>query len=220
MAEEIKTKISMTSLRADFAENKNSKNTTEKKEDTQTKIVQEEVTSSTSWEWIIPTEIINENNRTQTSGWENTNSNELFTNYTPIFEKRRISFLERLEKLKNKVKTNYVFVLITILVWGIFIWGIIFITPQYHSFSIYKASILNIVHTIKWEKEIPIVQTGSQEKEILNEPLSQTWVIVQQQEEVKQVDPTQTWWTNQNEQQRIERNEIGREKIKAYFKKR
>jgi hypothetical protein len=54
MAEEIKTKISMTSLRADFAENKNSKNTTEKKEDTQIQekqnIVQEEITSSTSSE--------------------------------------------------------------------------------------------------------------------------------------------------------------------------
>lgn len=203
------TKISISSLKADFDKDKIStspsslKDEKSKIEEKKINIIEEEKTKediSLSWEEINWTwEILKEEN-----------SDELFTNYTPIFEKRRISFLERLEALKKKAKTNYKFILIIIFVWWIITWSIIYLDPQHQSFPNYKANVLNIVSKIKWDKNI---NTSSIEnKEQINiSGLSLSWTI-------KADEENNSILTTEKEQIKIEREKVWREKIKEYFK--
>jgi hypothetical protein len=222
------TKIKISSLKADFDKDKNSissapslQNENSKTEEKKINIIEEEKIKkdiSLSWEEI---------------NWnKEINNNELFTNYTPLFEKRRISFLERLETLKKKAKTNYIFILITIFIWWLFTWVIIFINPQYHSLSNYKANVLNIVHKVKWDKEQ--INTNN----ILispNEENTPVWTIEKGQintnidnSNITVDTPLNTdtsseensnIWTTEEEQIKTEREKVGREKIKEYFKK-
>lgn len=225
------TKISISSLKADFDKDKNSISSTPSLQNENSKIEDEKINP------IIPVE--EEKIKEDISlSWEEINwtweiskeksSNELFTNYTPIFEKRRISFLERLEALKKKAKTNYIFILITIFVWWLFTWVIIFINPQYHSLSNYKANVLNIVHKVKWDKE----QINTNNVLISpNEENTTVWTIEKKQKNtnIETVDTpinigtsneeNSNTWTTEEEQIKTEREKVGREKIKEYFKK-
>ncbi|NUJ97718.1 hypothetical protein HGA92_02925 [Candidatus Gracilibacteria bacterium] len=203
------TKISISSLKADFDKDKIStspsslKDEKSKIEEKKINIIEEEKTKediSLSGEEINGTgEILKEEN-----------SDELFTNYTPIFEKRRISFLERLEALKKKAKTNYKFILIIIFVGGIITGSIIYLDPQHQSFPNYKANVLNIVSKIKGDKNINTSSIENKEQiNISGLSLSGT---------IKADEENNSILTTEKEQIKIEREKVGREKIKEYFK--
>ncbi len=225
--EKIQKKISISSLKEDFDKNKTSslpknisweqeKSTIEEqnKNSLQTETTNEIKEEVKEWEDNKFSE--------QESWWQNSEKQEdeeLFTNYTPIFEKRRLSFTEKVENLKKKAKTNYVYILIIIFIWGIFSWAIIYITPQYHSLDNYKASVINIFHKENKNKDegkddIPY------EVPINNTPLEQP-------EDAKaSIENEMTWtsstisstWQIQEEKINASKEDVTKEKIKNHFK--
>lgn len=259
MDEKIKTKISISNLKADFDRDKTANSNLslenwigEKKETLQNseqeQTIENENLIPNSWEWEnsaqneTTKEEIKEQNSTETE--KKTISNELFTNYVPLSEKRRLSFLEKLEHLKNKAKTNYIFILITVIVWWIFSCLIIFISPQYHSFTNYKANVINIISKINW-KEVPQVKNidWNQDKitkkennindlkQISETENFQSWTIIQETNideinKISEINNFQSWaiiqenkwWISQEEKVKIEIKKMWREKIKEYFK--
>lgn len=164
-------------------------------------------------------------------------SGEIFTNYTPYFDKRKDFLLKKVEQIKTKVKTNWKFIAVTIVIW-IMVWAsMIFIDPSQHSFNSYKSSIIDAGHKIKdwekifsfpWEVEIKTIDVPDiivdtvVEEPVIVEPIVEEPLIEDITPIVDEVTSSRTTVeTNENpviKQQEEILKEVTKEIIKDYFK--
>lgn len=159
-------------------------------------------------------------------------SSEIFTNYTPYFDKRKDFLLKKVELIKNKVKTNWKFIAITIVLW-IMIWAsMIFIDPSQHSFNNYKTSLIDAGNKIKsWEKvfsfpweveiktiDVPdiIVDTVKEEPTIVEPVEEDTTPIIE--EETSSGTTVETIISPITKEKEEVLKEVTKEIIKSYFK--
>jgi len=133
-----------------------------------------------------------------------------FANYESWFQKKSVNIIKKIQNFKYAPKTRTWFVIWIISLSVIFIASIMILFPEKHSFSIYKASILDIYN--------------ADEDEIISpEP------IVPPVVEVPIVEDTQTWitdeeiealiWDNLNSEENSElsNEQISRQRLKSYL---
>lgn len=161
-----------------------------------------------------------------------TGSDEIFTNYTPYFDKRKDFLLKKVEQIKTKIKTNWKFITVTVVVW-IMVWAsLIFIDPSQHSFNNYKSSIIEAGHKIKdWEKvfsfpweveiktiDIPdIIVDTIVEEPIIEDPIVEDTIPLTKEETSSGTTVETTINPVVKEQEEILK-EVTNEIIKSYFK--
>ena len=144
VAESPKIKISISSIKSshtqensNIQENKQESKDTSKNASVENSSHLPETESSSS---LIPTEnIVSQNSDTPESKEE---KQGVFKNYTSDFDKKSMSFMERIRSIGKTPKTRVGLVLSLILISCTWIGALMIIAPEKHSFTIYKTNIL------------------------------------------------------------------------------
>lgn len=154
-------------------------------------------------------------------------SSEIFTNYTPYFDKRKDFLLKKVEQIKNKVKTNWKFIAITIVLWAMIWASMIFLDPSQHSFNNYKTSIIDAGNKIKswekvfsfpWEVEIKTIDVPDIIVDtVKEEPVIEDTTPIIEEETASGTTVETTISTITKEKEEVLK-EVTKEIIKSYFK--
>lgn len=97
-------------------------------------------------EEVEKTQKVEETSKQDKSITNTKDNKEIFSNYKTDYKQEKISILQQIKKLKNIPKTNYKFVLWSILITVLWIWLLFYFDPEDHSIQNYKASIFNMIY--------------------------------------------------------------------------
>ena len=122
---------------------------------------------------------------------------ELFKNYQPSFLKKKPTVMEQLNKAKRVVKTNFKFILFTVIMTGIGIYSLHFFNPTIHNLPNYRNSLVALYnkytrHVLNMPATQPLMKwlltSQSWADLYTDEPVEETWAVV---EEVPVIDEAQ-----------------------------